>query len=105
MIDLRSDTVTKPTKEMKLAMLNAKLGDDVFEDDPTVKAFELLTAKTFGKQAGLFCPSGTMSNQMALMVHLKPGDEVIMPSYTFSSTANPVVLKGAKPVFADINEI
>ena len=77
MIDLRSDTVTRPSLEMKAAMIDAELGDDVFEDDPTVKAFELLTAQTFGKQAGLFCPSGTMSNQMALMVHLKPGDEVI----------------------------
>lgn len=77
MIDLRSDTVTKPSKEMKLAMLNAKLGDDVFEDDPTVIEFENRTASMFGKSAGLFCPSGTMSNQIALMVHLKPGDEVI----------------------------
>lgn len=54
MIDLRSDTVTRPSTEMKAAMMEAELGDDVFEDDPTVKAFELLTAKTFGKQAGLF---------------------------------------------------
>ena len=77
MIDLRSDTVTRPSKEMKQFMMNAELGDDVFQDDPTVIDFENRTAKMFGKEAGLFCPSGTMSNQIALMVHLKPGDEVI----------------------------
>ena len=77
MIDLRSDTVTKPSKEMKDFMMNAELGDDVFQDDPTVIDFENRTAKMFGKEAGLFCPSGTMSNQIALMVQLKPGDEVI----------------------------
>lgn len=77
MIDLRSDTVTRPSKEMKAKMFDAKLGDDVFEDDPTVKEFENRTASLFGKEEGLFCPSGTMSNQIALMIHLKPGDEVI----------------------------
>ena len=77
MIDLRSDTVTLPSEGMKKAMINAPLGDDVFQDDPTVKDFEYRTATMFGKEAGLFCPSGTMSNQIALMVHLKPGDEVI----------------------------
>ena len=77
MIDLRSDTVTRPSKEMKAKMFDAKLGDDVFEDDPTVKEFENCTASLFGKEEGLFCPSGTMSNQIALMIHLKPGDEVI----------------------------
>ena len=77
MIDLRSDTVTRPSKEMKAKMFDAKLGDDVFEDDPTVKEFENRAASLFGKEEGLFCPSGTMSNQIALMIHLKPGDEVI----------------------------
>ena len=76
-IDLRSDTVTKPSKEMKAYMMDAELGDDVFEDDPTVKKFEEKTAQMFGKEAGLFCSSGTMTNQIALMVYLKPGDEVI----------------------------
>ena len=61
-------------------MMQAELGDDVFQDDPTVQLFEELTAKKFGKQAGLFCPSGTMTNQIALMVYLKPGDEVICSS-------------------------
>ena len=77
MIDLRSDTVTKPTNDMKTFMMNAEVGDDVFEDDPTVKQLEEIAANMFGKEAGLFCPSGTMTNQIALMTHLKPGDEVI----------------------------
>ena len=77
MIDLRSDTVTKPTIEMKSFMMDAKLGDDVFEDDPSVRYLEDMAASMFGKEAGLFCPSGTMTNQIALMTHLKPGDEVI----------------------------
>ena len=77
MIDLRSDTVTKPTTEMKSFMMDAKLGDDVFEDDPSVRHLEDIAASMFGKEAGLFCPSGTMTNQIALMTHLKPGDEVI----------------------------
>ena len=77
MIDLRSDTVTKPTTEMKSFMMDAKLGDDVFEDDPSVRHLEDMAASMFGMGAGLFCPSGTMTNQIALMTHLKPGDEVI----------------------------
>ncbi len=77
MIDLRSDTVTKPNEEMKQAMFSAKLGDDVFEEDPTVAELEYRLAKMFGMDAGLFCPSGTMTNQIALNIHLSPGDEVI----------------------------
>ena len=77
MIDLRSDTVTKPNEEMKQAMFSAKLGDDVFEEDPTVAELENRLAKMFGMDAGLFCPSGTMTNQIALNIHLFPGDEVI----------------------------
>lgn len=80
MIDLRSDTVTKPSNFMKEYMMDAALGDDVFQDDPTVKELEDKTAKLFGKEAGLFCPSGTMTNQIALMVYLRPGDEVICSS-------------------------
>ena len=76
MIDLRSDTVTKPTIEMKSFMMDAKLGD-VFEDDPSVRHLEDMATSMFGMEAGLFCPSGTMTNQIALMTHLKPGDEVI----------------------------
>lgn len=80
MIDLRSDTVTKPSKEMKTFMMDAVLGDDVFQDDPTVKELEEKTATMFGHEAGLFCSSGTMTNQIALMVYLRPGDEVICSS-------------------------
>lgn len=76
-IDLRSDTVTRPTKEMLDAMFLAKVGDDVFGDDPTVNELEKKAASMFGKEAGIFCPSGTMTNQIAIKVHTKPGDEVI----------------------------
>ena len=79
-IDLRSDTVTKPSLEMKDYILDAALGDDVFQDDPTVKELENKTARMFGHEAGLFCSSGTMTNQIALMVYLRPGDEVICSS-------------------------
>ncbi len=77
MIDLRSDTVTKPSPAMLEAMLKAKVGDDVFGEDPTVNELESLAAKIFGMEAGLFCPSGTMTNQIAIKVHTQPGDEVI----------------------------
>lgn len=76
-IDLRSDTVTKPTKAMMEAMMNAEVGDDVFNEDPTVIALEKKSAALFGKEAGLFCASGTMTNQIAIKVHTQPGDEVI----------------------------
>lgn len=76
-IDLRSDTVTKPGKAMLAAMMNAELGDDVFAEDPTVKKLETITAKMFGMEAGLFCPSGTMTNQIAVKAHTQPLDEII----------------------------
>lgn len=76
-IDLRSDTITKPTKEMLEAMFSAKVGDDVFGDDPTVNALQEKAAKMFGMEEALYCPSGTMTNQIAIKVHTKPGDEVI----------------------------
>jgi threonine aldolase len=76
-IDLRSDTVTQPTKEMKEAMWQAELGDDVFGEDETVNKLEKTAAKMFGMEAGLFCPSGTMTNQIAIKMHTQPGDEVI----------------------------
>jgi threonine aldolase len=76
-IDLRSDTVTKPTKAMMDAMMNAKVGDDVFNEDPTVIELEQKAAAMFGKEAGLFCPSGTMTNQIAIKAHTQPGDELI----------------------------
>lgn len=77
MIDLRSDTVTRPTPAMREAMLRAEVGDDVFGEDPTVIALERRLAGLFGHEAGLFCPSGTMTNQVAINVHTRPGDEVI----------------------------
>ncbi len=76
-VDLRSDTVTKPTKAMLDAMFKAEVGDDVFGEEPTVNALEAQAAKLFGKAAALFCPSGTMTNQIAIKVHTRPGDEVI----------------------------
>lgn len=76
-IDLRSDTVTKPSKGMIEAMMNAEVGDDVFNEDPTVLALEEKAAKLFDKEAALFCPSGTMTNQIAIKCHTQPGDELI----------------------------
>jgi threonine aldolase len=76
-IDLRSDTVSKPTPAMKQAMMNAEVGDDVYGEDPTVNELEAQAANLFGKKAGLFCPSGTMTNQIAIKVHTQPGDELI----------------------------
>lgn len=77
MIDMRSDTVTRPTPGMKEAMLRAPLGDDVFGEDPSVNELQEKAAALFGMEAALFCPSGTMSNQIALKVHTNPLDEVI----------------------------
>ena len=76
-IDLRSDTVSKPTAEMLNAMLDAEVGDDVFGDDPTVIKLENKIAEMFGMEAALFCTSGTMTNQLAIRVHCQPGNEVI----------------------------
>jgi len=76
-IDLRSDTVTKPSKAMLDAMFCAEVGDDVFNEDPTVLALEDKAAKLFGKENALFCPSGTMTNQIAIKCHTQPGDELI----------------------------
>lgn len=77
-IDLRSDTVTVPTQEMKDAMYNAMVGDDVYGDDPTVRELEEYSAKLVNKEAALFVPSGTFGNQLALLTHCKRGDEVIL---------------------------
>lgn len=78
MIDLRSDTVTKPTSGMLEAIRRAEVGDDVFAEDPTVNAFQEKVAKLFGMEAGLFVPSGTMSNQLGLKVLTEPGDEILI---------------------------
>ena len=77
LVDLRSDTVTRPTEAMKAAMHAAEVGDDVFEEDPSIRALEARCAELMGHEAALFCPSGTMTNQIAIQVHTRPGDEVV----------------------------
>lgn len=76
-IDYRSDTVTQPTLAMREAMQNAQVGDDVFGEDPSINELEQKTAALFGMEAAIFCPSGTMTNQIAIKAHTQPGDEVI----------------------------
>lgn len=80
-IDLRSDTVTKPTQGMLDAMMSAKVGDDVFKEDPTVNVLEERLANMFGKSKALFFPSGSMANQTAIKLHTNPGDQVICDKY------------------------
>lgn len=77
-VDLRSDTVTLPTDEMRRAMYEAGVGDDVYGEDPTVNLLEQRSATLLGKEAGLFTPSGTMSNLVATLTHTRPGDELIL---------------------------
>lgn len=81
-IDLRSDTITKPTREMQEAMWSAEVGDDVFGDDPTVNALQDKAARLFGMEDALFCPSGTMTNQLAIRVHTRPGSDVICDKHS-----------------------
>ncbi|HEV3138560.1 MAG TPA: beta-eliminating lyase-related protein, partial [Pirellulales bacterium] len=76
-LDFRSDTVTKPTPEMRAAMAEAVVGDDVFDEDPTIHALQRQIADTLGKEAALFVPSGSMSNQIGVRLHCRPGDEFI----------------------------
>jgi threonine aldolase len=80
-IDLRSDTITKPTKGMLDAMLSAKVGDDVYKEDPTVNALEERIATMFGKKTALFFPTGSMANQAAIKLHTNPGEQVICDKY------------------------
>ena len=77
-VDLRSDTVTRPTPAMREAMAQAPVGDDVYEDDPTINRLQERAAQLLGKEAGLFVPSGTMSNAIAIKAHTKPGDEILL---------------------------
>ena len=88
-IDLRSDTVTKPTPAMRKAMAEAEVGDDVFGEDPTVNALQANVAKILGKEASIFVPSGTMGNQLAIKSHTQPGDEVII-----EATSHPYNFEG-----------
>src|ERR1700730_3293501 len=76
-IDLRSDTVTKPTAGMRAFIAAAEVGDDVFDEDPTVHKLQDKVADYFGKEAALYVPSGTMSNQIAVKCHTQPGDELL----------------------------
>lgn len=80
-IDLRSDTVTKPTKGMLNAMINAEVGDDVYKEDPTINALEEKLANMFGMEKALFFPTGSMANQVALKLHTNPGEQVICDKY------------------------
>jgi threonine aldolase len=97
MIDLRSDTVTKPSAEMRKAMYEAEVGDDVFKEDPTVNKLEEYAAELLGKEAALFVPSGVMGNQICLNVLTNPGDEVICDegSHIFNyESGSPAALSG-----------
>jgi len=121
LIDFRSDTVTKPTQGMMQAMMTANVGDDVFGEDPSINELEQMAADMFGMDSGLFCPSGTMTNQIAIKCHTQPGDEVICDEsahvyqyegggIAFNAGASVKLLNGdrgrmnAKQVKAAINE-
>src|SRR5438128_2553852 len=96
-IDLRSDTVTRPTPGMRSAMHAAPVGDDVFHEDPTVNRLEERVAALLGKEAALFVPSGTMSNQIGIKAHTQPGDEAIcdVSCHIYNHEAGgPAVLSG-----------
>jgi threonine aldolase len=110
MIDLRSDTVTRPTPAMLAAMVAADVGDDVYGEDPTVNALQHAAASRFGMQAALFCPSGTMTNQIAIKLHTRPGDEVLCDALShvhlyeaggiaFHSGASVALLHGARGLY------
>jgi threonine aldolase len=120
MIDVRSDTVTRPTPPMLEAMMQARVGDDVFGEDETVNALQDKVSEMFGMEAALFCPTGTMSNQIAVKLHTQPGDEVICDQLShiylyegggiaFNSGASVRLMQGvngrftAKEVSANIN--
>ena len=111
MIDLRSDTITKPSAKMLDAMLKAKVGDDVYGEDPTVKHLENLVADYFGMDRAMFFPSGTMANQVAIKLHTNPGDQVIAHKYShvynyegggasFNSGVSFKLLDGEKGIFS-----
>ncbi|MBK8231310.1 MAG: aminotransferase class I/II-fold pyridoxal phosphate-dependent enzyme [Candidatus Eisenbacteria bacterium] len=92
--DFRSDTITRPTPAMRQAMAGAEVGDDVFGEDPTVRLLEEQVAARLGQEAGLFVPSGTMGNEIAVCVHTRPGDEVIL-----EATAHIFLYEGGAPAF------
>src|SRR5262249_50022812 len=97
LIDLRSDTVTRPTRAMLAAMQAAEVGDDVFGEDPTINRLQERVAALLGKEAALFVPSGTMSNQICVKCHTQPGDEMLCDATCHvynSEAAAPAVLTG-----------
>lgn len=99
-IDLRSDAVSKPSKEMIEVMMSAKVGDDVFGDDPSITELENYSADLFGKEAGLFCPSGIMCNQVALKIHTPAGKKFLCNEFShlyYYETGGPAYLAGAIP--------
>ncbi len=99
MIDLRSDTVTRPSPAMLQAMMNAKVGDDVYAEDPTVNELQETIADILGKEAAIFVPSGTMSNQIGVKVNTKPGDEVIIEKDAhifYFETAAPAIISNVQ---------
>ncbi|MCS7272216.1 MAG: low-specificity L-threonine aldolase, partial [Gemmataceae bacterium] len=109
-VDLRSDTVTRPTRGMLAAMLAAEVGDDVFGEDPTVRALEERTAALFGKEAGLFVPSGTMANQIAVRVHCRPQDEILLEATSHVylwEAGGPAALSGVtcRPITAERGQL
>lgn len=97
LIDLRSDTITRPTPAMRRAMAEAEVGDDVFGDDPTVQRLETRVAELLGKEAAMFVPSGTMANQIAVRLHTQPGDEIIVEAQAhlyYYEAGGPAALSG-----------
>src|SRR5579862_8364450 len=83
-VDLRSDTVTRPTSEMRRAMAEAVVGDDVYDEDPSINRLQEMAAGLMGKEAGLLTPSGTMSNAIAIKAHTGPGDEILLDTEAHS---------------------
>ena len=97
MIDLRSDTVTRPTPAMRAAMAAAEVGDDVLGDDPTVIALETRVAEVLGKEAAVYMPSGTMTNEVAVRTHTEPGDEIVLEAHAhiyYYEAGAPAALSG-----------
>ena len=104
MIDLRSDTVTRPSADMLAAMAQAELGDDVYGEDPSVTALESEVARRFGREAALFCATGSLSNLLGVWLHTPPGREVLCDSYAHIARADPQDPGGAEqcgPVLSD----
>ena len=97
-VDLRSDTLTQPTPEMREAMARAEVGDDVWEEDPTVKRLEALAAERMGHQAGLFVTSGTQGNLVSVLAHTRPGQEVLLDAdaHIFNYEAAGAAVVGAE---------